>query len=123
MKKIPEAAVAICKCSNTGKLFGLRFQKEDKNLWDLTWAFTMEQKTAEHEGYDTTIIKGHINVLRVFPGCPYCGHKGIFVCGCGKLNCVGNDFEQKKKVKCKWCGKEGTLSAYDGQGIKSGRDR
>ena len=82
----------------------------------------MEERAAKHEGYDTTVIKGNVNILDDYPGCPYCGNKGIFVCSCGKLNCLEENVTDKT-VKCEWCGNSGRLSAYDGHGIKTGGDR
>lgn len=121
--KIPEAAVALCKCTSRHKLFGMRFQKVESNLWDLTWAFEMQEKAAKNEGYDTTVIKGGVRMLDEYPGCPYCGNRGVFVCSCGKLNCLEKNVPHGKTVRCEWCGNEGNLGEYDGNGIKSGGDR
>ena len=120
--RIPEAVVAVCKCTKKHKLFGIRCQRVGEKQWFLTWAFEMQEKTAKHEGYDTTVIKGNVNIIDEYPGCPYCGNKGIFVCRCGKLNCLEENVTEKT-VTCEWCGNTGKLTAYDGQGIKTGGDR
>ena len=115
-----EATVAICKCKETHKMFGVRFEKVANAHWKYTWAFPMRKASAQREGYDATVIEGMIEPDEGYPGCPYCGIRYFVVCSCGKLNCniyTGNSF------KCEWCGAGGTLTAYDGAGISSGGDR
>lgn len=116
----PEATVAVCKCKESHKIFGVRFEKVSNRHWKYTWAFPMKASTAKREGYDGTVIDGNIEPDIDYPGCPYCGSKYFVVCECGKLNCnisIGNSFT------CEWCGLTGTLTGYDGGGIKSGGDR
>lgn len=116
----PEATVALCKCKETHKIFGVRFEKVAQDHWKYTWAFPMKESTAKREGYDVTLIDGQIEPDIDYPGCPYCGSKHFVVCECGKLNCKvssGNTFT------CEWCGMSGTLTPYGGEGIQSGGDR
>lgn len=117
--KAPEATVAICKCKETHKSYGVRFEKLSDGHWKYTWAFPIKEAAAKREGYDNTIIDGFIEPDNNYPGCPYCGAMHFVICECGKLNCnigVGNTFT------CEWCGTTGELSIYDGAGIKSGGD-
>ncbi|MGN8888068.1 hypothetical protein [Blautia sp. HCP28S3_G10] len=115
----PEAKIAICKCKESKKLYGVRFEK-DGDGWKYTWAFPIKEDVARREGYDTTTMVGMIHPDEEYPGCPYCGRRTFVVCGdCHKLSCnivVGNTFT------CDWCGMTGTISDYEGEGISSGGD-
>ena len=115
-----EATVAVCKCKETHKSYGVRFEKVSEGHWKYTWAFPIKESTAKREGYDATIIKGNIEPDIDYPGCPYCGSKYFVVCECGKLNC---NIYNGGAFKCEWCGLTGTIVAYEGTGIKSGGDR
>jgi len=115
-----EATVALCRCKETHKTYGVRFEKVSEGNWKYTWAFKIKESSAKREGYDGTIIDGRIFPDEEYPGCPYCGEKYFVVCSCGKLNCHTHN---SGLFKCEWCGLEGELSTYDGAGIKSGGDR
>ncbi|MBQ5921954.1 MAG: hypothetical protein IIW91_01240 [Alistipes sp.] len=115
-----EATVALCKCGETKKIYGVRFQRMESGNWKYTWAFPMRSTTAKREGYDNTIIEGMIEPEMEYPGCPYCGTKYFVICSCGKLNCnIGHN----NRFTCGWCHTSGTLTAYGGGGIQSGGDR
>lgn len=116
----PEATVAVCKCKETHKTFGVRFEKVMPGCWKYTWAFPMKESAAEREGYDRTIIDGMIMPDENYPNCPYCGSRHFVVCECGRLNC---SIPGATVFTCEWCGRTGTLSEYDGAGISSGGDR
>ena len=116
-----DATVAICKCRETHKTFGVRFEKVSQDLWKYTWAFPMKASTAKREGYDNTVITGSIEPDLDYLGCPYCGIKYFVICSCGRLNC---NILPNGIFKCEWCGAtSGYLTDYDGGGIKSGGDR
>ncbi len=115
-----EATVAVCKCKETHKIYGVRFEKVSEGHWKYTWAFPMKESTAKREGYDGTLIDGLIEPAEEYPGCPYCGSRYFVVCACGKLNCnisTGNAFT------CEWCGFTGFLTGYEGDGFQAGGDR
>lgn len=114
-----EAAIALCKCKESHKVYGVRFEKVSSKRWKYTWAFKIKESSAQREGYDGTEIDGTIEPASDYPGCPYCGSKYFVICQCGKLNCNTSD---GKTFKCEWCGLEGTLASYGGDGIKSGQD-
>lgn len=100
------AVIALCKCSKTKKLYGIRFERTGKD-WTFTWAFPIQEKVALNEQYDKTRIVGNLIKGEEFPGCPHCGSIGFFHCGCGKLNCWdGNSLH----ATCSWCGSSGELS-------------
>lgn len=114
------ATVAVCKCKEAHKTYGVRFEKVSNGHWKYTWAFPMKASTAKREGYDATTIDGLIEPDIDYPGCPYCGTKYFVVCPCGNLNC---NISTGSSFTCAWCGLTGTLTGYDGGGIQSGGDR
>lgn len=99
-------AIAVCKCSEKKKLYGIRFEK-DNIYWRYTWAFPINENTAKREKFDKTKITGSIVRGEEYPGCPFCGTQGFFLCSCGKLNCLKG---QAMVVRCNWCGQSGILS-------------
>ena len=119
-RNMPEATVALCKCGETHKIYGVRFEKTADKQWKYAWAFPMKESAAKREGYDTTTITGIIAPDAEYPGCPYCGSKYFVICSCGKLNC---NITTGKTFTCNWCGKIGVLMNYSGDGFQSGGDR
>lgn len=113
------ATVAICKCKESRKPFGVRFEKMGTSRWKYTWAFPIKESSAKREGYDATRIVGSIEPDIDYPGCPYCGTRTFVVCDCGKLNC---NTASGSYFKCEWCGMSGTLVAYGGGGFGAGGD-
>ena len=117
---VPEARIALCKCSEGGRIFGVRFERHGDG-WMATWAFPIKKDGfAEREHYDSTRLTGTISWDPGYPGCPYCGSKGFIVCSCGALSC--ND-GRRKTFACGWCGLTGELEAYDGSGFDGDSDR
>lgn len=114
-----EARIALCKCREGKKTYGVRFEKS-VNSWKYTWAFTIKESAAKREGYDNTKIIGDIYPDAKYPGCPYCKTRSFVICSCGKLNC--NNQKQNKEFVCEWCGSAGTLVDYEGNGFQSGED-
>lgn len=118
----PEARIALCKCKESKRPFGIRFEQYE-NEWMATWAFPIKKEGAEkRENYNETKLVGKIRWGADYPGCPYCRSRGFVICGeCGGLNCNihnnGNIFE------CNWCGFSGELSDYSGDGFNSSNDR
>ena len=119
MQQQIEARIALCKCKEGRRVYGVRFQKVG-NGWEYTWAFPIKEEAAKREGYEETVITGAIEPEKDYPGCPYCGAKYFVICSCGKLNCNCGTSGQ---FTCGWCGMSGTLTgSYDGSGISSGGD-
>ena len=116
-----EAVIALCKCKESKKTYGIRFERISANLWKYTWAFPIKEDTARREGYTETAINGVIEPDPKYPGCPYCGRNNFILCSCGKLGChipsPGNMFT------CDWCGMTGELTCVDSVSIKTGGDR
>lgn len=115
----PEAKVALCKCRESKRVYGVRFE-EDGAAWKYTWAFPIKEDIAKREGYDATTMVGMIHSDEEYPGCPYCGRIGFLVCErCHKISC---NIIDGNTATCEWCGMTGTISGYDGKGISSGGD-
>ena len=115
----PEARIALCKCGESKKIYGVRMEKAQGG-WNCTWAFPISADSAKREGYDATILKGNLGHTAEYNGCPYCGVKVFVVCdSCKKLNCqiISGDY-----FTCEWCGATGELINYNGSGIKSAGD-
>lgn len=115
-----EAVIALCKCGETHKTYGVRFERTEDACWRYTWAFEINPKVAKREGYDSANISGSIVPSDDYPGCPHCGRKYFMVCSCGKLNC--NIINDGGTATCNWCGSTGTISGYDGTGFTAGGD-
>lgn len=92
-----KAVVGLCKCSKTGKLFGIRFEPRG-NDWNMTWAFPLSEKAAAAEGYDKISISGRFLTGEEYPGCPYCGNRHFFYC-C-HMNCYDG---YARTGTCQWC--------------------
>lgn len=118
----PEAKIALCKCKEGQRAFGVRFE-EYENEWKATWAFVIKKDgTAQREKYDKTKLKGLIRLDSKYPGCSYCGSRGFVICGdCGGLNC--NIHESDETFTCGWCGETGSLVDYEGDGFNAGVER
>lgn len=114
-----EAKVALAKCQEGKKTFGVRMEKTSEG-WKYNWAFKIGDRRAGTEGYGDTKIVGDIYADLAYPGCPYCNGTSFVVCvSCGKLNCNNT---RGKIFTCEWCGAQGELIAYDGVGISSSGD-
>lgn len=113
-----EARVALCKCKEGRRTYGVRFEKMGDS-WKYTWAFPVKEAAAKRENYDKTKIVGNIVPDNDYPGCPFCKTMSFVVCNCGKLSCHNGDVS---KFTCNWCGLTGTLGGYDGSGFGSGGD-
>lgn len=96
-----KAAVILQKCTYTRKTFGIRVQELEDGEWYKTWAFPINEKSAQREGYDATQIVSMLPEHPEYPGCPYCGGKGTCYdgnCG-GRLSC----YHGESVHTCPWC--------------------
>lgn len=116
-----EARIALCKCKEGKRAYGVRFERAGQG-WKYTWAFPLKEAAAKREGYDKTQLVGNISPGADYPGCPFCKAKYFIICSCGKLNC-NNANDPTAIFKCEWCGATGKLAGgYDGSGFGSGGD-
>ena len=99
--------------------FGLRTERTGRNQWRVTWAFPIKESAACHEGYDRVSVKGDIEFDTEYPGCPYCGEHMLTVCSCGHLGCT---VLKNNVYTCEWCGAQGQITNYNGEGIQAGID-
>lgn len=101
-----EVAISVCKCSQNGKLFGIRFEKSNPG-WEMVWAFPIGEQAAAAEKFDQTQIIGPFYTGKEYPGCPYCGNRNFWCCGSdGRMNCYDG---YSKTATCQWCGRFGEL--------------
>ena len=78
--------------------------------WYATWAFRVNERTAEREKFGDTKISGNIYITTEYPSCPYCGAKGFFQCAeCGKTTCWNGE----STTVCEWCGNEAETAAEE----------
>lgn len=113
-----EARVALCKCKEGKRTYGIRFERMGER-WKYTWAFPVKEATAKRENYDQTKIVGGIEPDKDYPGCPFCKAMAFVICQCGKLSCYNGD---DSNFICNWCGFNGRLEGYKGSGFGSGGD-
>jgi hypothetical protein len=113
-----EATVIMASCRKQKRVFGIRAEKIKRD-WHFTWAFSIDEKAAKREGYDSTSVNGNIIIDNEYPGCPYCDSKSFIQCGnCHKISCW--DYETAF-FKCPVCGNSGEVySAESFENIKGG---
>lgn len=112
-----EAQVALARCKEGKKIYAVRMEKTTLG-WKYDWAFALSEGRAKSEKYTSTKIIGNIYPDTEYPGCPFCGARTFVVCSCGKLNCYNGE----KSFICQWCGAQGELVDYKGDGINSAAD-
>ena len=107
------------KCQHTGKLFGIRAEKKEDG-WHLNWAFDLPEDEAVRESFNENNVSGRVVIDAEYPGCPYCGGKGVIHCGqCGNLSCWDEEGEDFHCNHCNYTGKIGG-SAEEFGDIKAG---
>jgi hypothetical protein len=98
--------IVLGRCCSAGLLFGMRFEETGRGRWVADWAFPMKEGAARREKFDRTEVGGIFAFAAEYPGCPGCGVRSVFQCGCGKVACWD---AESKRVRCPWCGQSGTL--------------
>jgi len=106
--QVSEAQIILSKCCKHNKTFGVRVEKRGDD-WVRTWTFRISEASAMREGFDRTKITGSLQTSSEFPGCPYCGAHGLFLCGCGKASCFDG---QSSSVFCHWCNTKADNLSY-----------
>ena len=121
MNKKILARIAVCRCNQKEQIYGVRMENRG-NKWVYNWAFKLKPDTAEREKYgETSAVEGMLVKDEDYPGCPYCRAQYFIVCGgCGRLSCNNSN---GSNFKCGWCGMEGELTNYTGDGFRAGGDR
>ena len=96
-----EATVILAKCPKKKLMYGMRTQKMSDGDWWRTWAFPIDERRANNEGYDAAKIQGNLYQTEGYPGCPYCGTFQFVQCGsCHRISCWNGE----TRLKCGWCG-------------------
>jgi hypothetical protein len=119
MSELPHVVIVLARCSRSRQGFGIRFEEMQQRQWVADWAFALRETTARKEGYDRGEIAGAFAFAAVYPGCPYCGVRGIFKCGCGKVACWDGE---TRTVGCPWCGIRCELRGHI-ESLGAGSDR
>ena len=114
-----DVVIVMAKCTASAALFGMRLERKEGSQWALTWAFPMKEGKAKREGFDQSKVKGSFVLDATYPGCPHCGSKSFYRCGCGKVGCWDG---VTRTVKCHWCKEEGELSG-ELDSLDAGGDR
>lgn len=119
MKKCKrDMMVVMAMCGKTKQPYGVTIEKH-RNSCDLIWAFKIRPAAAKREGYDANSFRGAVNILPDFPGCPYCGSQGWYICStCGTMVC--ND-TCEGSVTCPKCGVTSNLMTVDEFDLKGGQ--
>lgn len=78
----------ICRCSETNKLFGIRFDTKNGKKWEVEWAFPLKEGADKRGKGHTNPVNGSFDVGEEYSGCPNCGNPTFFLCSvCGKISC------------------------------------
>lgn len=105
------AQVILIRCKSSKHLYGARIQQKKGKKWDMTWAFSIDERRAKNEGFDKAIVNVDCCATEEYPGCPTCGAIGYVQCvSCGKLTCWNGE----NKSKCAWCNEQLNNIAYRG---------
>ncbi|MCL1994242.1 MAG: hypothetical protein FWG66_14960 [Spirochaetes bacterium] len=98
------AKVILERCSKHKKSFGNRIEQREGD-WVSTWAFPIDEQKGKREGFDANIVIGSLKPVDGYPGCPYCGSTGTFLCGCQKVSCDGGIANHRgfAEIVCPWC--------------------
>ena len=105
-----EVTIIQTRCQRSKQLFGIRAEKIREGEWLCNWAFKMSEKTAANEQYGETPVSGRMAFDAEYPGCPYCGTIGWFICGkCGRVTCYSGE----STTTCGWCGNTAPCTVGD----------
>ena len=117
-KNLIEANVVLAKCSTFPKTYGIRIERRMDKIWYCTWAFPLSEKTANNEGFESTMISGRVEYDPEYPGCPFCGTSDWVSCGkCRKITCFTSS---DNFFTCMWCGNSGEVTRSDSFDLHGG---
>ena len=103
------ARVILARCSQTQKLFGIRMEEKPSGIWEMDWAFKLDEERAQTEGYNNEPLNVKCDFSDDYPGCPYCERYGWVQCGnCGNLFCYDSR-QDDISSDCPWCGDRGSV--------------
>ncbi len=119
MKNIPNVVIVTGRCSKSKQGIGLRYQEMSPNYWVATWAFTLNEKLAQREGYAKQEIAGELDFGEEYPGCPHCEARSCVKCDCGNLGCWDGT---SVLYTCPHCSSKGKVSG-NAESLDAGGDR
>ena len=108
------ATMAICE--ETKRPFGITVDYVSQRHYKFVWAFKIDREKAHREGYDTKTVTGSVELDPDYPGCPYCGTKDFYICGCGKVVC----YHGQQRVTCPECGQVGEITQVSEISLRGG---
>ena len=111
-----EAFAVLAECEETKNPFGITIDPIGKNL-RLIWAFKIDRKKAQHEGFSGVTVSGSISLDPNFKGCPHCGSKRFYICdNCKTIVC----WHGQERVTCPHCHQVGTIYTTETVSLKGG---
>ena len=121
--------LAPARCTATKQPFAIRFEQEDRGIWQARAAFAISEQQLCNPSFSSNEITSSASVSSTYPGCPHCGadprksFAGIsFVkCSCGKLACSPGIIGAE--TICPWCDRIGTLARHGPLEVLGIRDR
>lgn len=115
MTGLSDKAFAIMAvCEETKKPFGITVDYISPRHYKFVWAFKIDKDKAHREGYDEHTVTGSVELDSEYPGCPYCGSKQFYICGCGKIVC----YHGERVVTCPSCGQRGEITTVSEINLK-----
>lgn len=95
------------RCRRGLGAFGLRLEERADRVWRVTWAFPLDERRLQSEGYGGHTLWGKIDIDRDIPCCPRCRAPSITKCGvCGKITC----WDESPTNQCQWCSNGGVVA-------------
>ena len=122
-------AVLLGKCSNTKKIYLVKYAKRltksdfilNANVlyFRLVGAYPIDEESYNSLSDGKSNRNINTNELIGLPTCPCCGNQlGVVICECGNIMC-----SDARTSACPWCGIEGELGEISGNGINITRGR
>jgi hypothetical protein len=97
----PKVVIVMAKCCQNKEPFGIRFEEREPDVWEGTWAFSINKSNVRQEVYDIQSINGSFSFSPEYPGCPYCKSMSAVLCNeCKGITCHNG---KKRIVKCPNC--------------------
>ncbi|MDE5782762.1 MAG: VWA domain-containing protein [Prevotella sp.] len=124
-------AVLLGKCSNTKKIYLVKYAKRIGNIqglenlgikatnYKLVGAYSVDEETYNSLSDGKSGRNINTMSLRGVPTCPCCGNQfGVVVCDCGNIMCSDGNTQS-----CPWCGMEGSLGEISEGGMNITRGK
>lgn len=112
-------AILPFKCSKHGQFWLAKYEKGQKDAWNLVGAWPVDEESYRRLGGAGNAGSIELGDTDKLPQCPACGQtEGVVKCACGNLSC----WPDGESVKCPWCGERfGKLRTVNS--LNAGRSR